>query len=229
MSCHAEQRQRGLASLEFVLITPVLIIVTFLAMAMVKLGHLRLDMQISARNQAYEKAYGWKIPFFADIDTETHWYVPGTIVDHPQDATSNAGDNFYNRAAAEHERFNILRDSVAKESKAITPMMGVSHTNYQAVRMLGRFKIDVREQYAVAAQPLWLRTQIPIGYDQYLYDELKKVSFIVPGIPGANAIKSIPFIDLVPGLEDIDDFDFNDLYHGVASDAVIDVFPGVVK
>lgn len=227
MSCRAERRQRGLASLEFVLITPVLIIVTFLAMAMVKLGHLRLDMQISARNQAYEKAYGWKM-LFANIDDETRWYVPGTVVDHP-DASANAGDNFYAASATGHERFNILRDSVARENKSMNPMVGAAHTRYQAVRMLGRWQIDVREQYAVVAQPLWLRTQVPIGYDQYLYDELKKVRFVIPGIPGASLIQDIPLISHVPGLEDIDEFDFDDLYSGVASDAVIDVFPGVVK
>jgi hypothetical protein len=227
LSSRAEFRQRGLASLEFVLVLPILLVITFLAVAIVKLGHLRLDMQISARNQAFEDVFGWKIPFLADIDSQTRWYVPGTTVTHPA-ATSTAGDNFYSASATTEQRFDILRANTT-----INPTAHASSTEYQAVRVLGGWRINVREQYAVVAVPLWERRQIPLGYDQYLYDELKDVNYVVPGIPGIsnalNAIADIPLIDKVPGLGDIDDFDFSDLYSGYASDAVIDVFPRVNK
>jgi hypothetical protein len=235
LSCRTEHRQRGLASLEFVLILPILIVITFLAVAMARLGHLRLDMQISARNQAYEDAYGWKsasnpgLPFglgATDIDKETPWYVPGTTVTHPT-VTANAGDNFYAESATGHERFGILRFNGVPTK--ITPTAYASSTNYQAVRALGSWQITVREQYAVAAVPIWERKQIPIGYDQYLYDELRKVHFVVPGIPGVSLIADIPGISLIPGMGDMDEFDFGDLYSGYASDAVIDVFPKVKK
>jgi hypothetical protein len=185
-----------------VLILPILIVITFLAVAMVKLGHLRLDMQISARNNAFAAAYGWSGAM--NIDNYSKPYLPGTQITHPW-AFAGAGSNFHDVGRTGEPRFQALHQA------SITPTAASASTDYVGPRALGGWKLTVREQFAVAAAPIWEREQIPLGYDQYLKDRLHANSLVVR-IPGTE------------GLADIG-FDLGDLYSGYADEAVPDVFP----
>lgn len=179
--------QRGLASLEFVLCLPIVLLLTLLAMAVTRLGHLRLDVQVSARNSAH--AYAKGLDQLAPIDSGSDWKGAQLQIDHSGPG-SDTGVDFLDDMDGRHDRVGVLGDA------DVTATVDRAESTFVSQRQLGFWEQTVAEEHAVIAATIWEREDLPRGYDQYLRDRLQAATFDIAGLVRGNALRAVP--NLIP-------------------------------
>lgn len=176
--------QHGLASLEFALCLPIIALLMVLALTVTRVGHLRLEMQSSARNAAHLQAL--HLDGLAGANSRPGWN--GTAlkgISTPKD-TSKAGSDFISSNKLTNARFGKLQQSGATRI-VIDPTVAVANEDFTAAQLVKGWTLHVRERHAVIESAIWERMDLPHGYDQYLRGRLKDTDFVT-----GNASDAVP-------------------------------------
>ncbi len=170
--CRVSLRHRGVASLELVLCLPILIVITYLAVAITLVGHRRLDAQVNARTSAHYSATGLT-RILSTSDSLRAWNERSRLFSHPA-ATSQAGSRFLDTFSGRHRRFEALHTAT---TTVIVPSVVASRSDFLGPPVLGNWRVPVLEQHGVIATPIWERASTPLGHDRYLRSRLKALTY----------------------------------------------------
>jgi hypothetical protein len=159
------RRQRGLATLEFVLALPVILFMMLLTYNVLLLSQTRLDAINNARLHAMLTAYG--LDSILTLLTTLQTTASGLPILSTTDADmlSPEGDLLTvidDGGGDPTQRAQILNSQPTGVQKT------TSHAALFGTTYVPIWNLDISDNYAIVAAPAWERADFPIGYDQYL-------------------------------------------------------------
>jgi hypothetical protein len=165
-------RDCGLASLEFILSLPILLVIVLFVTNMVTAWQLKLDVTVVARSAAH--IYAGILDRF-QIPTVTQGFNGKLILVSQQKSASSAGSDFLSvMRGSDSSRTNVLN------AASIGPTGASASTIFIAARQFPIMKFLIRDTFAVVATPIWERQSFPVGYDRFMRDQLKGDTLSIP-------------------------------------------------
>ena len=156
----------GLASFEFVLCLPILLVLILLLFNVASLALTRIDVLVAARNGAMAEAYGLsRVLRLLDPPLAANGEYIFVSVSQRELSRQSRFFTYLRRNSADATRTQVFN---APDS---SPHVGVAQAFFFGDRPLGIFDFAVEGRHATFAQPIWERTsssRMRLGHDRYL-------------------------------------------------------------
>lgn len=165
-------QQHGIASMELVLFLPIFLILLLIPIHLTGMFHVKLEVLADSRLLANLPAYMQGANSF-DFDRTRYGFNKLKVASRPEGngqwrmvGRMRAAGRSPGNYARSDELTQVLGDAALRYSRAD------ADTVYQAHSELAWGLIPVSARAAVLRNPLWLRRDLPIGYDNFMHETL---------------------------------------------------------
>jgi Flp pilus assembly protein TadG len=171
--------ERGLASFEFVLSLPILLVMTLLAFNVARQARVRLEVINATREGAYRSAYGLS----SALDL---LQIPMTSAGQPIAVTTSAvtqptPSNLLQQLRAGQSDADARTSILNGQQDGVQQSAGFAF--FFGSRTLPLWDFVVKDSYTTIAAAAWERTDFPIGYDRYLDGDVSLDSWMPDAFP----------------------------------------------
>lgn len=168
---HISSKQIGIASVEAVLIFPIMLLLFLIMLHVTKAMMTNIDVINESRLSAWGDVAG----VYGGIRLTRPVAKSGETIDtkinysSPPNSTSLI-DSMRLAGAKKYSDSNALTKILDDQKLGI--MVSTSTAGYKTTRGYLNWTFDIEKKFALVATPIWTAKAIPYGYDKYLKDNL---------------------------------------------------------